>query len=159
MLHKPKQIVDINCGRNSHLKHFISGDCHYYGNDIDAIEYNSDRKIVEKIDELSVIGRLEELGITPDVITYLGDGIGDINPNGLESENGRAIVVEAIIKYNPKIVVHEAVQKYENENGILSHFCMDVKSLGYRKRFDVSLDIGEDRRYFVNFRRMCVYDR
>lgn len=112
-----KTIVDLNCGHNAPLVHYVparkirDGFSLYYGNDInldDEISYGNGRVILERIEDEKVPERLEEILDRLDVLVLLGHATG----NEQESDTALGVWGSLLVKWKPSILIHEAASSF-----------------------------------------------
>ncbi len=141
-----KIIVDLNCGTAKTVQ-FLSNDFkEYIGNDREK-EYidtangydipNAKFYLLNDEDFYDVI----ELKNKPDILLLLGHGAGEFVDTPHESKTLTKTFLKMILVYKPEFIVLEAVQKFEQEFGLLSSIANEVLQMGYRIDYEMLLGI------------------
>lgn len=128
-----KVIIDLNCGEplfKNHIKfkRYIANDI-FVPDNIDGIEFRqcTDTEIDEKCDVLCVFGY----------------GGGELTGEELESKTTGDSLVR-LSKYNPKYIVVEMTQKWEDDFSVLSKL---KEKLGYAEVFRKRIEIEPAEHY------------
>jgi len=147
---KDSIIVDIDCMHAPLLKYIPDTYKKYIGNDILSVFPKNKKTEFLQIDDKYLLGELRNITDKVDIVVAIGIGGYEISKEERESKTLTNTIIEVCLRYNPKILVLEAVTKYTPILDII------LAEIPYTIKHEATLDLGND---WVEKRQIYICQR